>query len=456
MSRATTPFPDGFVWGAAAASYQIEGAHDVDGKGPGVWDAFCERPGAIWQGHDGHIACDHYHRAGEDVALMRAMGLGAYRLSISWPRVLPAGMGRANEAGLTFYDRLVDQLLEAKIEPYVTLFHWDYPLELFRHGGWLDARSPDWFAEYTRVVAERLGDRVKNWLTLNEPHAYIEGGLRDGRHAPGLTLPLSEVTRAGHNTLLAHGRAVQVLRATVPGARVAWAPVLVGASPADDTDESIEAAREWTFSMTSNVLRVTSWWMDPVYLGHYPEDGLRRLGADAPVFTQADMDLIRQPLDYFGCNLYDVARVRRGADGRPEVIPFGPGFPRTSFEWPVTPEGLYWGPRFAHERYGLPVMITENGMSSRDWVALDGTVDDAGRVDFLRRHLRELGRALEDGVPIQGYLHWSLLDNLEWNHGYRERFGLVHVDFETSKRTPKASSREYARIIETNGASLYA
>lgn len=442
-----TRFPKDFVWGAAAASYQIEGAHDRDGKGPSVWDAFCERPGAIWSGQDGRIACNHYDRYLEDVELLATLGVTAYRFSISWPRVLPAGTGAVNERGLAFYDRLVDALLERKIEPYATLFHWDYPLALFQRGGWLNPESPAWFAEYTELVARRLGDRVRQWITLNEPHAFIEGGLREGRHAPGLTLPLSQVTRAGHNALLAHGRAVQVLRATVKDARIGWAPVLVAAAPATDSAEDVAAAERWTWQMSDTRLRVSSWWMDAVYLGRYPEDGLRALGDAAPVVSPNDFDLIAQPLDYFGCNLYDVTRVRAGKDGTPEEVPFPPGFPRTGFAWPITPEGHYWGPRFAYARYGLPILITENGMSNRDWIALDGQVHDPERVDFLLRHLGELGRAVSEGIPVLGYFHWSLLDNFEWNHGYRERFGLVYVDYPTGRRVLKDSGRTYANFI---------
>lgn len=450
-----SPFPREFVWAAAAASYQIEGAHAEDGKGPSVWDVFCERPDAIWQGQDGRVACDHVRRMPEDVGLMADLGLGAYRFSVSWPRVLPGGTGAPNEKGLDFYERLVDALLEKNIVPYLTLFHWDYPQALFARGGWLNDDSPHWFAEYTALVAKRLGDRVRQWITLNEPHAYIEGGLRDGRHAPGLTLPLSEVTRAAHNTLLAHGRAVTVLRSEVKNARIGMAPVLVMAAPQSESPEDVEAARAFTFGMRDTRLRTSSWWMDAVYRGHYPEDGLRLMGKDAPEVRAGDMELISQKLDYFGCNLYDVVRVRRGEGGEPEEVPFPTGFPRTAFNWPVTPEGHYWGPRFAFERYGLPVLITENGLSARDWVATGGGVHDAERVDFLRRHLRELGRAISTGTPVLGYFHWSLLDNFEWNHGYRERFGLVHVDYTTGARTLKDSAHEYARIIRSGGATLF-
>lgn len=443
------------MWGAAAASYQIEGAHDADGKGPSVWDTFSERPDAIWQKQSGRVACDHYHRMPEDVASMASLGLGAYRFSVSWPRILPAGTGAVNERGLDFYERLVDALLEKGIEPYCTLFHWDFPLALFQRGGWLADDSPAWFAEYTTLLARRLGDRVRQWITLNEPHAYIEGGLRDGRHAPGLTLPLAEVARAGHNTLLGHGRAVQVLRSEVKNASIGFAPVLIMAAPASEAPEDVEAAREWTWAMHTTRLRVSSWWMDAVYRGHYPEDGLRLMGKDAPRVKAGDFDVISQKLDYFGCNLYDVVRVRRGADGKAEEVPYPTSFPRTAFNWPVTPEGHRYGPRFAFERYGLPVLITENGLSSRDWVALDGSVHDTERVDFLRRHLLELGRAIEEGTPVLGYLHWSVLDNFEWNHGYRERFGLIHVDYESGTRTVKDSAHEYARIIRTSGAALY-
>jgi beta-glucosidase len=445
-------FPESFVWGAASASYQIEGAASDDGKGPSIWDAFCKRPGAVWQGHTGDVACDHYHRWREDVALMKAVGLRAYRLSISWPRVLPEGTGQVNAAGLDFYDRLVDALLEATIAPYVTLFHWDSPLALHAKGGWLNEDSPRWFGEYARVVAARLGDRVPSFMTMNEPQVVVDAGLREGRHAPGEQRPFAEVLLATHHVLLAHGRAVQALRAEAPRARVGLAPVGLPAIPASADPRDVEAGRTWTFRTASRSVRTNAWWMDPIFLGEYPADGMALFAADMPAVGAGDMRAIAQPLDYFGVNLYEAPVVRAGADG-PEAVPMPVGAPITAFDWRVTPEALYWGPRFFHDRYGLPVLVTENGLSCRDWVSLDGAVHDPQRIDFIARHLRQLHRALADGVPAIGYFHWTLLDNFEWAHGYKHRFGLVHVDFATQQRTIKDSGRWYAQVIASHGAA---
>lgn len=449
MSR----FSERFTWGVATAAAQIEGAADDDGKGPSVWDVFSRQPSAIFEGHTPRDATDHYHRLDADLDLLAELGVDAYRFSVSWPRVLPDGRGAANERGLAFYERLVDGLLARGITPYLTLFHWDHPQALEDLGGF---RHPDvsaWFADYTTLLARRLGDRVRHWFTLNEPHAFIEGGLRHGRHAPGLQLPLSQVLGAAHNALLCHGRAVQVLRAHVKDSFITAAPVLIAAAPASESEHDVEAARRWTFTTRGTELRDSAFWMDPMYLGHYPESALRSFGDAMPRVTDSDLRVIHQPLDAFGANLYDVVRVRAGAGGNPEVIPPPAGAPRTAFHWPVTPEGHEYGPLFAWERYGLPVLITENGLSSRDWVALDGRVHDDERVDFLERHLQALERAAARGVPVLGYFHWSLLDNFEWNHGYRERFGLVHVDFTTFERTKKDSFESYRRRIAASRTS---
>jgi len=448
-------FPEGFVWGAATAAYQVEGASSAHGKGPSVWDVFCRKQGAVWDGQTGEQACDHYNRYAEDVALMREMGLKAYRFSISWPRVIPEGTGQANEPGLAFYERLVDELLSAGIEPYVTLFHWDYPYELYCRGGWLNPDSPGWFADYVSVVARRLSDRVKNWITLNEPQCFIGLGHQSGVHAPGLKLSLAEVLQAGHNALLAHGRAVQAIRAAAgPQAAVGYAPVGVVKIPANGDPRNVQAAERLMFSVTRKDCSNNTWWMDPVFRGHYPEDGLELFGKAAPRVRPGEMELISQPLDFFGVNIYHGEFVRAGRNDGATVVPLRPGHPLTAYRWPLTPEALYWGPRFFYERYGLPVVITENGMSGIDWVGLDGQVHDPQRIDFTARYLKELLRAITDGVDARGYFHWSLLDNFEWAQGYKERFGLVHVDFTTCKRTPKDSARWYQKVIATNGACL--
>ena len=289
-------FPDEFVWGVATASYQIEGATHIDGRGSSNWDTFCERPGAIFEAHRAHLACDHYGRLEEDLDLLATLGVRAYRFSVSWSRLFPDGVGRQNDRGFAFYDRLIDGLLKRSITPFLTLFHWEYPAALERLGGFLNPESPVWFEELTQAVARRYGDRVKHYLTINEPHAFIEGGLSHGRHAPGHRLPLSEVLKAGHHALLAHGRATQVLRALVPNSWVTWAPVLISATPESSSDADLEAARSWTFSMTTKELRCTTWWMDPVYGRGYPEDGLRLFGQDMPQVSASDLDLIAQPL----------------------------------------------------------------------------------------------------------------------------------------------------------------
>ncbi|HUU08934.1 MAG TPA: GH1 family beta-glucosidase [Phycisphaerae bacterium] len=450
-------FPQGFVWGTATASYQIEGAAHEDGKGPSVWDMLCRRPGAIWNGQTGDVASDHYHRWAEDVALMKRLGLGAYRFSISWPRVIPHGTGNVNAKGLAFYDRLVDALLAAGVTPYVTLFHWDYPYDLYCRGGWLNRDSADWFAEYATVLAAKLGDRVGHWMTLNEPQCFVGLGHFDGRHAPGDRLNWAEVLRAAHHALLAHGKGVQAIRAASPGpCQVGFAPVGVVRIPATDSAADVEAARADMFAVTARNQWNNTWWMDPVFFGTYPADGLALYAADLPPIRDGDLETIRQPLDFFGANIYTGSTVRAGAGGQPEAVPDPVGIGLTGFKWPVTPAALYWGPRLFFERYRLPVYITENGMSGTDWVGPDGAVHDAPRIDYTAEHLAALGRAVDDGVDVRGYFHWSLMDNFEWAEGYKERFGLIHTDFVTGKRTLKDSALWYKDVIAANGANLSA
>jgi beta-glucosidase len=443
------------VWGAAAASYQIEGAASEDGKGPSVWDAFCRQERAVYEGHTGDIACDHYHRYRDDVTLMKSLGIKAYRLSISWPRVMPGGAGDVSEAGLRFYDKLIDELLRAGITPYVTLFHWDYPLALYQRGGWLNADAPRWFADYTRVVAARLGDRVRNWMTLNEPQVFLNHGHRTGEHAPGLRLGWADVLRAAHHALLAHGMSVAALReACKAKPTIGWAPVGVVKYPASDDPTDVDAARTATWSAAERSLWNNALFSDPVCLGHYPEDALRTWGPVMPRFTAAEMKTIAQPIDFFGVNIYQGDPIRAGDDGKPARVPRAPGHPVTSFGWPVEERALYWGPRFIAERYRLPVFITENGMANNDWVSADGKVHDPQRIDFTRRYLRQLRRAIDAGVDVRGYFHWSILDNFEWAEGYGKRFGLVYVDYATQERIPKDSARWYANVIRTNGEAL--
>ena len=449
-------FPEGFIWGAAAASYQIEGGAYDDGKGLSVWDTLCRQPGRIYGGHSGEIACDHYNRYPQDVALMREMGLMAYRLSVSWPRVLPDGVGAINEQGLSFYDRLIDVLLEAEITPYVTLFHWDFPYELYCRGGWLNPSSQEWFAEYTAVLVDRLSDRVQYWMTLNEPQCFVGLGMLEGIHAPGDKLGLAEVLQAGHHALLAHGRAVQVIRARAKSEPiVGYAPTGTPVMPVDENDpENIEAARRAMFAVNKRNCWNISWWSDPVILGHYPEDGLSTYGAAAPKVKESEFEIMCQPLDFYGTNIYNGWSIGRNERGRFRNVGRPAGHAVCANKWPVTPRALYWGPRFYYERYQLPITITENGLSSQDWVAVDNQVHDPQRIDFTTRYLREFRRAGEDGVPIEGYFHWSIFDNFEWAEGYNERFGLVYVDYQTQQRTVKDSGWWYRTVIESNGEVL--
>jgi len=448
-------FRKDFVWGSAAAAYQIEGAWNADGKGLSVWDMLTRQPGKIWEGHHGNVACDHYHLYKDDVRLMRALGLKSYRLSVSWPRVMPNGTGAVNEAGIGFYDRLVDELLAAGIDPWVTLFHWDFPHELFLRGGWLNADSPKWFADYTAVVVDRLSDRVSHWITLNEPQCFIGLGHYAGEHAPGLKLGLSEVLLAAHHSLMAHGMSVQVLRARAKTKPViGWAPVGHICYPVSNSPEDIDAARSASMTVNPGSLWNNTWWGDPPVLGQYPEEGLQAYGKDVPKFTSSDMELIHQPLDFYGVNIYSGAPTAACAEGKAVHDPMPPGHPHSLFLWKQTPEALYWGPKFLSERYKLPIVVTENGVSCHDSISLDGKVHDPSRVDFLNRYLLQLRAAARDGVDVMGYFVWSILDNFEWAEGYKHRFGLVYVDYNTQKRIPKDSAYWYSEVIRTNGASL--
>jgi beta-glucosidase len=448
-------FPKDFVWGAAAASYQVEGAAYEDGKGLSVWDTMCRQLGKVWEGNTGDVASDHYHRYKEDARLMGEMGLKAYRLSISWPRVLPEGVGTINQKGLDFYDRLIDALLENGVQPWVTLFHWDYPYALYCRGGWLNRDSSDWFAEYTGIIVDKLSDRVSNWMPINEPQAFIGVGHQFGLHAPGLQLGFSDVLLAAHNTLLSHGKAVQVIRARAKTKPTVGA-VLVGviSVPATDSPRDIEAARARMFSIWDKNCWNNTWWADPMVFGTYPEDGMKIFDSEMPEVADGDMKTICQPLDFYGANIYTGQTIRSTDDGGNESVKNPDGPPLTTMEWLVKPESLYWGPRFFYERYKLPIIITENGMANCDWIHRDGKVHDPQRIDYLARYLSELKRAANDGVMVQGYFLWSIMDNFEWTFGYKNRFGIIYVDYATGERTLKDSAYWYKEVIASNGAIL--
>ncbi len=451
-------FPDEFFWGAATSSYQIEGAVNDGGRGPSIWDAFCRRPDVVFGRHSGDVACDHYYRYRDDVRLFNKIGLQAYRFSIAWSRVMPDGMGRINQEGLDFYSRLVDELLAVGIRPLVTLFHWDLPLALHHRGGWQNRDCASWFGDYAALVAQTLGDRVRDWMTLNEPQVIAESGYESARFAPGERQDRAGLIRTVHGLLLAHGRAVQAIRAHGRNPqRVGWAPVCITKTPATPDSDDVEAARRAMFACDMGTGDWTiwnnAWWMDPVLRGRYPDDGLALLGDDGPPIEATDMDTIGQPIDFVGINIYHAEPVRTAKRGV-EVIPRPPGHPQTRMDWMVTPDALYWGPKLLFERYGKPMVITENGVSCHDWVSLDGQVHDPQRIDFVSRYLVELRNAVSEGVPVQGYLYWSALDNFEWERGYGQRFGLIYVDFARQTRILKDSAFWYRKIIESNAAIL--
>jgi beta-glucosidase len=432
-------FPEGFLWGASTAAYQIEGATREDGRGPSIWDVFCGLPGAIADESSGAVACDHYHRWPEDVALMRELGLGAYRLSTAWPRLLPEGRGPANEKGFEFYDRLVDAVMEAGIEPWICLYHWDLPQALEYRGGWQNRDTAFWYAEYAALTVRRLGDRVIRWATLNEPNAAALFGYGDGRHAPGIRGRTSALA-AIHGLNLAHGLGLAAMRAERPGLLIGDIYNFHPREPASEREEDEIAAQMldalWNRSFP-----------EPQLLGHYPEP----LAPEIEPFVQpGDLDLIKQKQDYFAFNHYTRSRVRHDPDHpfAAGTLPPPPGAKRTDMGWEVAPAALYDVLLEVKERYSgdLPIYILENGAAYPDVVEADGRVRDPDRIAYLRAYLGAVLDAIGKGVKVEGYFVWSLIDNFEWALGYQKRFGLVHVDFATLERRPKDSFHFYAEL----------
>jgi beta-glucosidase len=449
-------FPDGFVWGAATSAYQIEGAAHVDGRGVSIWDTFCRTPGLVVNGENGDVAADHYHRYPEDIAIMSEIGLAAYRFSIAWPRVQPAGSGPANERGLDFYRRLVDALLEAGIEPYPTLYHWDLPQDLQDKGGWPERDTALRFAEYAGIVHEALGDRVGHWLTLNEPWCAAFLGYGMGRHAPGIH-DGRQAVRAAHHLMLGHGLAVEQMRAkSAPGVEFAIVLNLEPHRPASPSEADVAAAR-LVDGMHNRIF------LDPILRGSYPEDVLAHLEPLVGLehIQDGDLEMISTPLDLLGVNYYRPGIIAARSEPAPDFT-LWPGdewveaLPQegehTTMGWVVDPGGLEeLLLRLGSDYGGLPLLVTENGASYEDRVEADGRVLDLDRVGFLSGHLSAIHRALEAEVDLRGYFVWSLLDNFEWAEGYSKRFGVVHVDYETLRRTPKESARWYARVISVGG-----
>ncbi len=445
-------FPKGFVWGAACASYQCEGAWDEDGKGRSIWDDYCHDAGRGHVRNDdtGDVACESYHRCAEDIALMKRIGLMAYRFSISWPRVLPEGTGRVNPAGLDYYDRLVDTLLENGIEPWVTLYHWDLPSALQEKGGWMNRATIDAFRDYSALLANRLNGRVKHFMTVNEPQCIVLLGHGNGTHAPGLKLTNGELIACFHHLALAHGAASQAIRensaspveiGTVPTGRLCY--------PEKDTPAGREAARKASFKLSDEDWMFTfNVAMDPIMFRRYPDDAPDFIREFAAAVPSSDWALMEKP-DFLGVNIYNGKCV----DEKGRRVRHA-GEPLTACKWPVSPEVMHFGMVNLYQRYGLPIVIAENGQSCNDRVFLDGRVHDPDRIDFLHRYLCALNKAMDEGVPVQGYFHWSLLDNFEWAQGYDDRFGLVYVDYPSQRRILKDSAEWYAEVIRTNGRIL--
>jgi beta-glucosidase len=435
-------FPEGFIWGVATAAYQIEGAWDEDGKGESIWDRFSHTPGKIAHGDTGDVACDHYHRWREDVALMKGLGLQAYRFSMSWPRLLPEGRGRVSAAGLDFYSQLVDALLEAEVEPFVTLYHWDLPQALQDQGGWPVRATAEAFVEYADLAARKLGDRVKHWITLNEPFVSAMVGYLEGRHAPGHS-DLDEALAAAHHLLLAHGWAVPVIRRNSPGAQVGIALNLSGQIPASPS--AADRAAAWQQDGIKN-----RWFLDPLSGRGYPADIVQHYGNPMDFMQAGDLEAIAVTLDFLGVNYYVRGVVRSNVVAEAENAPrtVFPNPERTEMGWEVYPEGLYELLGRLHFDYRFPALyVTENGAAYPDQIGPDGQVDDPLRVAFLKGHLAAAARAIAAGVPLRGYFAWSLMDNFEWAHGYSKRFGLIYVDYPTQRRVLKTSAHWYRRVI---------
>jgi len=442
-------FPDGFLWGAATSAYQIEGSPLADGAGPSIWHRFAHTPGLMRNGDTGDIACDHYRRFEADIELMKRLGLTAYRFSVSWSRVLPAGVGAVNPAGLGFYERLVDGLLRAGIEPMLTLYHWDLPAALDDRGGWLNPDIAGWFAEYALAVVRRLDDRVKLWATLNEPWVITDGGYLHGALAPGHRNRF-EAPISSHNLLRAHGAAVQAYRAC--GRHQVGIVVNIEPKyPASDAPEDLAATRRAHAYMNAQYL-------DPVFLGHYPAEMTQIFGEAWPPWPASDFELIRQPIDFVGINYYTRSVTRFDPDAWPlqATRVKQPDAVYTETDWEVFPSGLTDTLTWVRDRYGpIPQYVTENGAAFPDpGTAGTAPLDDPSRVLYLREHLKAVHAAIGHGVDVRGYFAWSLLDNLEWSLGFSKRFGIVHVDFGTLQRTLKASGLSYAKVIESHGAAL--
>ena len=449
----TEVFPDDFAWGVATSAFQIEGAHDIDGRGTSIWDTYAEQPGFIEDGSNAHVACDHYHRYAEEIALMTSLGVGAYRFSVAWPRILPTGRGAVNVAGLDFYDRLVDGLLAAGIAPWATLYHWDLPQALEDEGGWTNRSTVDAFVEFTHAVSGRLGDRVAHWITHNEPWCVSVLGHAQGAHAPGKR-SWPDALVASHHLLLSHGRAVEVIRENAPRAKVGITLNVSECEPASPSEADHIAARQFD----GELIR---WFLDPIYFGRYPKDVIEyheregRLPRGMNFVKPGDLEEINIPIDFLGVNYYSRAVVRSAtipeADNEPRTIAVPDPAELTDMGWEVFPQGLTHSlVRLDADYEPGSLVVTENGAAYATGPGQDGDVQDTRRCDYVKSHLRACLAAIDAGVPLHGYFLWSLLDNFEWAFGNAKRFGIVWVDFETQERIIKASGHMYSRIVRSN------
>lgn len=440
-------FSNDFLWGAASAAHQIEGAYLEDGKGLGIWDALCE--GKVAHFENGQTACDHYHRYKEDVALMKQIGLKSYRFSISWPRIVPEE-GKINEEGIRFYQDLVKELKAAEIEPLCTLYHWNMPMWMYEKGGWLSDQISDYFAEFAEIMVEALSEDVCYWMTLNEPASFIGSGYITGSHAP-FQNNMKDPQKIGQimpqlckNVLLSHGKAAAIIREKSHG------PVKIGMAlngrimaPLDESKEAIEEAKKQTFAEENSLFGV-SMWADAAIDGKLDS-------TLAYVINEEELNIIHQPLDFFGYNCYNTSNYDDRMGKNKNAYP---GLPRTTIGWPITPDALYWAARFFYEKYKLPILITENGMTNVDFIMTDEKIHDVQRIEYIKMYLKELKRAADEGIPVIGYQYWSIMDNFEWAEGFDKRFGLIYVDYRTQDRIMKDSAYWYSELIQSNGKEI--
>ncbi len=437
-------FPKNFVFGAATASYQIEGGRREDGKGESIWDTFCDIPGNVDRNETGAVACDHYHRMREDVALMHEMHLESYRFSIAWTRIIPNGYGEVNAAGIKFYSDLIDELLKAGIKPFITIYHWDLPQALQDMGGWLNEDSVKWYVNYAETLFKAYGDRVKDWLTFNEPFVFTDFGYVTGSFPPGIRGDYRAKIKAGHNVLKSHGAAVRSFRKLVKDGRIGITLDYAYNCPASNKKEDIEAAKKanefWA-----------GWYFEPVVLGHYPktaEKWFKERGL-LPEITPDDLKLIAEPIDFLGINHYFTNYVEAAPEnGREGTRPVYKNVHHSDMDWPITEDGFYEMLKYFKSVLKVPLYITENGVSLNDIVNVDGKVEDYDRIDYLKRYLSKLSKAIEEGLDCRGYYYWSLMDNMEWAAGYKPRFGLIYVDYATQKRIIKRSGEWYRALID--------